>query len=143
MDRVAPKPVSRRPEDADRYLVGRGAPAGGNERTTLQPPERDRDAAPGSESVSVVIPAYNEGEMVGSVVEAVTRVLRGLGGTFEIVVVDDGSHDDTAARAEAAGARVVRHQAQKGYGAAIKTGVRHTSGDVVVLVDGDGQHDPD
>ena len=57
-------------------------------------------------------------------------------------MVDDGSTDSTAARARAAGARVVRHPYNKGNGAAVKTGIREAQGDVVLLMDADGQHDP-
>jgi glycosyltransferase involved in cell wall biosynthesis len=89
-------------------------------------------------SVSVVIPAFNEEAAIGSVVEDV----RAAGSWLEVLVIDDGSTDSTAARAEAAGARVVRHPYNKGNGAAVKTGIREARGDVVALMDGDGQHDP-
>src|SRR5204862_184692 len=69
-------------------------------------------------------------------------VKRSAGAWREGLVVDDASADGTAARAEAAGARVVRHPYNKGNGAAVKTGVREARGDVVLLMDGDGQHDP-
>jgi glycosyltransferase involved in cell wall biosynthesis len=61
----------------------------------------------------------------------------------EVLVVDDGSTDETAARAAAAGARVVRHPYNKGNGAAVKTGIREAQGDVILLMDADGQHDPE
>jgi glycosyltransferase involved in cell wall biosynthesis len=89
-------------------------------------------------SVSVVIPAYNEEEAIGALVEGVRKA----GAWHEVLVVDDASTDRTAVRAEAAGARVVRHPYNKGNGAAVKTGVREAHGDVVLLMDGDGQHDP-
>lgn len=60
----------------------------------------------------------------------------------EIIVVDDGSSDDTAALARAQGARVVRHPSSRGNGAAIKAGTRSAQGDVLVFLDGDGQHNP-
>jgi len=93
--------------------------------------------------VSVIIPAYNEEAMVGKVVEAVLRQSERIGQAIEVVVVDDGSLDNTAACAQRAGATVVRHRWQKGYGAAIKTGIRHTARPIVVLLDADGQHNPD
>jgi glycosyltransferase involved in cell wall biosynthesis len=86
----------------------------------------------------VVIPAYNEEEGIGSVVAAVL----GGGSWREVLVVDDGSTDRTGERARGAGARVVRHPYNKGNGAAVKTGVREATGDVVLLMDADGQHDP-
>ena len=92
-------------------------------------------AEPGD--VSVVIPAFNEEEGIAAVVAEVrARPWR------EVLVVDDGSTDRTAERAAEAGARVVRHPYNKGNGAAVKTGVREAKGDVVLLMDGDGQHDP-
>jgi glycosyltransferase involved in cell wall biosynthesis len=94
-------------------------------------------AEPGE--TSVVIPAYNEQEAIA---EVVTRV-RGRGAWQEVLVVDDGSTDETAERARKAGARVVRHPYNKGNGAAVKTGIREASGAVILLMDADGQHDAD
>ena len=85
---------------------------------------------------SIVIPAFNEGGVIAEVVTA----LAGEGAWREILVVDDGSSDDTGARARAAGATVVRHPYNKGNGAAVKTGIRHAAGEYVLIVDGDGQH---
>jgi glycosyltransferase involved in cell wall biosynthesis len=93
-------------------------------------------AQPGE--VSVVIPAYNEEAVIGSVVSGLRESARWL----EILVVDDASSDGTAAAAERAGARVIRHPYNKGNGAAVKTGIRNAQGAVVLLLDGDGQHDP-
>ncbi len=62
---------------------------------------------------------------------------------YEIIVVDDGSHDQTGLNALQAGARVIRHHYNLGNGAAIKTGIRNAKGDVIVMMDGDGQHDPE
>ncbi len=89
-------------------------------------------------NVSVVIPAFNEEGGIGDVVAR----LRATHTFHELIVVDDGSSDATAARAEAAGARVLRHPYNKGNGAAVKTGLRAASGEVVLLMDADGQHDP-
>jgi glycosyltransferase involved in cell wall biosynthesis len=89
-------------------------------------------------AVTVVIPAFNEEEGIASVVQGVKAALA----FREVLVVDDGSTDATAARAVAAGARVVRHPYNKGNGAAVKTGIREALGDVVLLMDADGQHDP-
>src|SRR5262247_249765 len=89
-------------------------------------------------TTSVVIPACNEAMAIGSVVTD----LRANAPWHEILVIDDGSTDDTGARASAAGARVIRHPYNKGNGAAVKTGIRHASGTHVVIIDADGQHAP-
>ena len=86
---------------------------------------------------SIVIPAFNE---EAAIAEVVARA-REKGRWHEVLVVDDGSTDQTAERAAAAGARVVRHPYNKGNGAAVKTGVREAKGAVVLLMDADGQHD--
>jgi glycosyltransferase involved in cell wall biosynthesis len=88
--------------------------------------------------VSVVIPAFDEEEGIAGVVQGMLSSAPWR----EVLVVDDGSTDETAARAAAAGARVVRHPYNKGNGAAVKTGVREALGSVVLLMDADGQHSP-
>jgi glycosyltransferase involved in cell wall biosynthesis len=95
-----------------------------------------------SQKVSVVIPAYNEGGVIGEVIERVRDVLTSSSLDHEIIVVDDGSRDTTADDARAAGARIIRHPYNIGNGAAVKRGIRQATGDVIVLMDGDGQHDP-
>lgn len=89
--------------------------------------------------VSVVLPAHNEAGRVGTVVEAIRRRYP----EAEILVVDDASTDATADEARAAGATVLRHPYNKGNGAAVKTGLRRARGRLIVLMDADGQHDPD
>ena len=90
-------------------------------------------------STSIVIPAFNEGPVVGEVVTA----LRAAAPWREVIVVDDGSTDDTVEHAAAAGAVIVRHPYNKGNGAAVKSGIRQASGEFVLVLDGDGQHRPD
>ena len=89
--------------------------------------------------ISIVIPAYNEAEAIADVV----HVLRGAAGWREIIVVDDGSSDATAQRAEEAGASVVRLPYNMGNGAAVKNGIRRASGEFVLIIDADGQHPPE
>lgn len=89
-------------------------------------------------STSIVIPAFNEGRAVGPLVQA----LRAEASWHEILVVDDGSQDDTGMRASEAGARVIRHPYNKGNGAAVKTGIRQATGAFVLIMDADGQHRP-
>ena len=88
--------------------------------------------------VSVLIPAFNEESSIGELIKKVKTV----GNWLEVLVVDDGSSDQTSEAARAAGARVVRHPYNKGNGAAVKTGIREAQGELVLLMDGDGQHDP-
>ncbi len=92
--------------------------------------------------ISIVIPAFNEGEIIGVVVSRIREVLAAYGQPYEIIVVDDGSTDETAARAMAAGAEVHRHPYNIGNGAAVKSGIRRARGKYLILMDGDGQHDP-
>lgn len=89
-------------------------------------------------TVTVVIPAYNEAHGIAAVVSRVRQALPDA----EVLVVDDASADETAAAARAAGARVERHPANRGNGAAVKTGIRRAAGEVVLLMDADGQMDP-
>ena len=89
-------------------------------------------------SISVVIPAKNESAAIGRVVQALKVIIEGV----EVIVVNDGSRDDTASMAIAAGAHVISHPYSKGNGAAIKTGAKAALGDVIVFMDADGQHDP-
>ena len=84
----------------------------------------------------MVIPAYEEAAAVGVVVQS----LRAAANWREVLVVDDGSADETAIVAATAGARVIRHPYNKGNGASVKTGIRHASGEFILIIDADGQH---
>ena len=88
--------------------------------------------------ISIVLPAKNESAAIGQTLQK----LRMQCASAEIIVVNDGSSDDTASVASAAGARVLHHPYSKGNGAAIKTGARAATGEVIVFMDADGQHDP-
>jgi glycosyltransferase involved in cell wall biosynthesis len=88
--------------------------------------------------ILALIPAYDEGPRIGAVVEAARR-------TLPVVVIDDGSHDDTANRARAAGAMVLEQVPNAGKGAALRAGFRHAleaHAPAVITLDADGQHDP-
>ena len=88
--------------------------------------------------LTVVIPAHNEEQTVGSVVRSVQEACSEF--LHEIVVVNDGSSDSTARVAAEAGARVISHNRNLGYGAALKTGIRSAQTDFVLTMDSDGQH---
>ena len=88
--------------------------------------------------LSVIMPAYNEGASIAGVLAKVGAQLPDA----ELIVVDDGSADNTADLAEGEGATVIRQPYNKGNGAAVKAGIRAARGDVVLLLDADGQHDP-
>lgn len=89
--------------------------------------------------VLAAIPAYNERRTIGEVVTSVQRHVD------EVLVIDDGSDDDTVTAAERAGATAIRHERNRGYGAALKTAFAEAERrdvDALVILDGDGQHDP-
>ncbi|MBI3162276.1 MAG: glycosyltransferase family 2 protein [Chloroflexi bacterium] len=96
----------------------------------------------GPPKISVIIPAFNEGGVIGGVIERIRAVANTLDKHNEIIVIDDGSTDNTAQHARDAGARVIQHPYNIGNGAAVKTGIRNARGKILVTIDGDGQHDP-
>jgi glycosyltransferase involved in cell wall biosynthesis len=91
-------------------------------------------------TISVIIPAYNEETGLQTTLEKIARL--GLFEKYEFIVVDDGSTDNTAQVAASFPLRLFRHETNKGYGAALKTGIRKAQGSKVIFMDSDGQHDP-
>ncbi|MEN8158361.1 MAG: glycosyltransferase family 2 protein [Bacteroidota bacterium] len=89
---------------------------------------------------SIIIPAYNEEDAIGSTLERLVELK--IHEEYEIIVVDDGSDDNTPDIIGKYPVTLCRHQVNKGYGAALKTGIRKASGEYVILMDSDGQHDP-
>lgn len=94
-------------------------------------------------STSILVPGYNEAAAIGGVLAAIQSVQARLDGPSELIVIDDGSKDDTGRIAAEAGARVITHPYNRGKGAALKTGIRAARGDTIVVVDADGQHNPE
>ena len=90
--------------------------------------------------ISIVIPVFNEARNLG---ELLRKLLALQLAQTKIIVVDDGSADDSAEIALSAGANVIRHPYNIGNGAAVKSGIRAAQGRLIVLMDGDGQHKPD
>jgi glycosyltransferase involved in cell wall biosynthesis len=88
--------------------------------------------------ISIIIPVYNEVDSIHNIVSD----LKALYPAYEIIVINDGSTDNTAAEAQKAGAKVFSHPYNIGNGAAIKSGIRVATGDILVFMDGDGQHNP-
>ena len=94
-----------------------------------------------SDHCVLIIPAFNESGNLGQVLAEIGKADLGC----EVVVIDDGSRDATAAIAEAAGATVIRHPFNLGYGAALQTGYKYAlkrGASLLVQMDADGQHDP-
>jgi hypothetical protein len=131
-----PEPI----EIAETTESDRSVPAA--ERPNPDCDDASADAAAsiaGSSTISVAIPAYNEAETIAEVVVETREY------ADEVVVIDDGSADDTAARACDAGATVIEHDHNEGYGAALRTAFETADRrgvDHLVVLDGDGQHDP-
>jgi glycosyltransferase involved in cell wall biosynthesis len=95
------------------------------------------------ESVSIIIPTFQESETIGLTIKNIKKILETLTCQTEVIVVCDGSTDLSGDIAEEAGAdRVIRHSYNKGYGAALKTGIRASNMRTVLFIDADGQHDP-
>ncbi|MGW8315745.1 MAG: glycosyltransferase family 2 protein [Bacteroidales bacterium] len=93
-----------------------------------------------SKRTTVIIPAFNEADIIRKTLDSI--IDEGLQERYEIIVVDDGSEDNTAEIIKEYPLRLLRHHTNKGYGAALKTGIRAAKGEFVIIMDSDGQHDP-
>ena len=100
------------------------------------------------ESISAFFPAYNDGKTIGRLVEKTLALLPSLAVDFEVIVINDGSSDDTAQVLEQLRAahphhvRIITHEHNRGYGGALRSGFAAASKDLVFYTDGDGQYDP-
>jgi len=101
-------------------------------------------ASPQLGGLSIVIPVHNEEQGIGQVVSDLGAIAAGWSGMpYEIIVVDDGSTDGTEAVAAKLPVRLLRHEENLGYGAALKTGIRHATYDWICITDGDGTYPSD
>ena len=93
-----------------------------------------------ADPASIIVPAYNEADSIAGVVARIREVLVAAGVCHEIIVVDDASTDQTSAAANKAGAIVIQHDANRGYGASLKTGIRAAQYERIVITDADGTY---
>ena len=90
--------------------------------------------------ISIILPSYNESKVIADVISDIKFELNKMNADYEIIVINDSSADDTEKIALQSGVKVISHPYNMGNGAAIKTGIRNCNGDLVVLMDSDGQH---
>lgn len=93
--------------------------------------------------ISVVIPAYNEAVGIGPVIDNIKKNLKRVKWKYEILVIDDGSKDETARVARVHKVKVIQHPYNLGYGAALKTGIRNAKYETILITDADGTYPPD
>ena len=92
-------------------------------------------------TLSIIVPAYNEENAIAPVMEKLVAQMAQSGLTYEILVIDDGSQDSTAHIAQQIeGITLLRHRRNKGYGAALKTGIRHAQYGLLCITDADGTY---
>jgi len=108
-----------------------------------EPAAGEKGRVESARAVSAVIPALNEEAGIGKVLEELERTLAGTGWAHEIIVVDDGSSDRTAHVARQSGAVVVSHGSNRGYGAALKSGIRASRSEYILITDADGTYPSD
>lgn len=109
-------------------------------RTATWSPAANEQVAPARTGVTVVIPAFNEGPHVADQVRRVDEVLAATDWDYEIIVVDDGSTDDTATAAASTGVRVIRNIRNVGYGASLKRGIGASGHEWILITDADGTY---
>jgi len=102
----------------------------------------NRDFEAAAYDVSIVIPAYNEEKAIGTTLDAVAAAVSTSARRYQIIVVNDGSRDNTGTQAASRAVQVVNHRRNRGYGASLKSGTLAARGDVVLFYDADNQFDP-
>ncbi len=107
----------------------------------LSETERGRPDQDGADALTILVPVFNEAQAVGGVIRSVLGLLPQLDSSVEVLIVDDGSMDGTVeAVQEIEGIRLLRHRFNRGYGAALKTGIRHAASDLILIMDADGTY---
>jgi glycosyltransferase involved in cell wall biosynthesis len=93
--------------------------------------------------ISIVVPAYNEEEGIKSVVQGIIETVESTDIEYELIIVNDGSTDNTSRMVEGLSVKLINHQKNKGYGAALKTGIRNSKYENVLIIDADGTYAPE
>ena len=93
--------------------------------------------------VSIVVPAYNEEEGIRSVVQGIIETVESMDIEYELIIVNDGSTDNTSRMVEGLSVKLINHQKNKGYGAALKTGISNSKYENVLIIDADGTYAPE
>ena len=91
-------------------------------------------------SISIIVPAFNEEGSITEVIDRIQKVWCDCGLPYEIIVIDDGSSDKTFELASSKDIRVLRHTSNRGYGAALKTGIKESKYNWILITDGDGTY---
>ena len=94
-------------------------------------------------NVSIVIPAYNEEKGIAGTIDGVIEAIKPLRIEYELIVVNDGSTDNTAELVENKNIKIINHQENKGYGASIKAGIRNSQYEDILIIDADGSYPPE
>jgi glycosyltransferase involved in cell wall biosynthesis len=136
------EPAARQPRSGDPGVgIGAGSAAAvGSHVSSKAGLVLTRPATP---DLAVILPAFNESGGIEDTLRRIRDVLATFPGTTEVIVVDDGSTDGTGALAAAAGVRVITHPWNRGYGAALKTGILGTTAPAIMIMDADCTYPPD
>jgi glycosyltransferase involved in cell wall biosynthesis len=132
-----------RPTNGVVKLKGSGAMTAGIENHAVSSGQDHGPTTSRHPTIAVVIPAYNEQDAVRATVERVRSALQGAQVSHEIIVVNDGSSDNTLTEAQQSGARVVSFADNIGYGHALKAGIAASNSDLIAILDADGTYPPD
>ena len=92
-------------------------------------------------SISLIIPAYNEEKAIKDTIDNIKKAIKNIKNKIDIIVVDDGSKDKTAEiLSKIKAIKLIRHSINKGYGASLKTAIKNTASDYILIIDGDGTY---